>query len=167
MGWRLLAGLLVRARACYWQAVYRGLRARYDIDPAFRFNGAGIQLYGEGTIQMGPQSYVGEYSTFQAAQGMHVRVGRACRISHNVRVYTETSRADTDFRSGLDVPVRGNVAIGDGTWIGANVFIGPGIVIGANAVIGANSVVTVDVPDNEIWGGVPARRLRAKQGAVR
>ena len=33
----------------------------------------------------------------------------------------------------------------------------PGVSIGNNSVIGAGSVVTRDVPENEIWFGIPAR----------
>jgi UDP-2-acetamido-3-amino-2,3-dideoxy-glucuronate N-acetyltransferase len=63
-------------------------------------------------------------------------------------------------------PVRTNpdfwepVRIKRGAKIGANVTLLPGITIGENALIGAGSVVTKDVPDNEIWVGNPARKLR-------
>lgn len=35
----------------------------------------------------------------------------------------------------------------------------PGCTVGENAVICAGAVVRCDVPDREIWGGVPARKL--------
>jgi len=162
----LVSRMLLRLRAAFWQLVYRGARTRYRIAPTFRFNGAGIQLYGDGEIELGEGSYIGELSTVQSCGGHRVSVGRACRISHNVRVYTETSDADCDFRSGDDRVLRGDVRIGDGVWIGANAFVAPGVAIGDNAVVGANSVVTVDIPAGEIWGGVPARFIRAKRARV-
>jgi acetyltransferase-like isoleucine patch superfamily enzyme len=35
----------------------------------------------------------------------------------------------------------------------------PGVVIGENAVLAAGAVATKDVPANEVWGGVPARKI--------
>ena len=52
------------------------------------------------------------------------------------------------------------VAIKDGAWIGINACILPGVSIGRNSVIAANSVVTKDVLDNEIVGGIPAKKIK-------
>lgn len=157
-----LARFLLRLRMQFWKVVYRGYSRSFDVSPTFRFNGAGITLYGEGLIRLGDESYIGELSTIQASAGQSVRIGRRCRISHNVRIYTQTAEADSDFREGDGHVVQGDVEINDGAWLGANVFIGPGISIGSNSVVGANSVVTKNIPPNEIWGGVPAHLIRHK-----
>jgi acetyltransferase-like isoleucine patch superfamily enzyme len=52
------------------------------------------------------------------------------------------------------------VVIGEGAWIGAGAVILPGVTIGRGAIIGANAVVTGNVEPLEVWGGVPARRVK-------
>lgn len=52
------------------------------------------------------------------------------------------------------------VLIKEGAFIGIGAVIMPGVTIGKKAVIGANAVVTKDVPDYEIWAGVPAKFLK-------
>lgn len=142
--------------------IYKNYREKYSLHSKFRFNGKDILLYGEGDIIFGANSYVGDYSTWQAADGFKIVVGEYCQISHNVRCYTESMKADHDF-SMHPIPIkRGDVIISDYVWIGANVFINPGVKIGRNSVIGANSVVTKDVLENSIVGGVPARLIRYK-----
>jgi maltose O-acetyltransferase len=163
--WMWLSDLLLRLRMVGWDIVYRGYRQRYDIDSSFRFNGAGIQLYGSGRIALGADSYVGELCSLQAAPGEVVQIGNCCCISHNVRVYTSTAQPDMDLTKAPPPTSSGSVLIGNGVWIGVNTYIGPGVTIGDNAVVGANSVVTRSVPPSEIWGGVPARRIRVKRGS--
>jgi acetyltransferase-like isoleucine patch superfamily enzyme len=54
---------------------------------------------------------------------------------------------------------KGEVTIGDGTWIGQNVCI-IGVSVGKNCVIGANSVVTKDIPDYCVAAGSPAKIIK-------
>jgi maltose O-acetyltransferase len=160
---QLVSRFLGKFSTLYWIAAYSVFRARYRLDRAFRFNGKSILLYGDGIIEAGAGSYVGELSTLQAAKGYAIRIGVGCAISHNVRVYTQSAVPDADFSLGEPPQKYGDVVFGDYCWVGANVFVNPGVVIGANAVVGANSVVTKDIPPFEIWGGVPAKLIRKKR----
>jgi acetyltransferase-like isoleucine patch superfamily enzyme len=45
-------------------------------------------------------------------------------------------------------------------WIGANATICPGVNIGDGAVIAAGAVVTENVPENTVYGGVPAKFIK-------
>ena len=158
----LVGRVLDKISSLYWFIMYSRLRKKYNIDKQFRFNGKFILFYGNGSINAGPGSYIGELSTLQAADGYSINIGTCCKISHNVRVYTQTGIADYDFS--LDSPPKkhGNVKFGDYCWVGANVFVNPNVTIGENAIVGANSVVTKDIPPFEIWGGVPAKFIRRK-----
>ena len=53
----------------------------------------------------------------------------------------------------------GKITIKDDVWLGGQVTVLAGVEIGQGAVIGAKSVVTRDVPDYEIWAGVPAKKI--------
>jgi acetyltransferase-like isoleucine patch superfamily enzyme len=57
------------------------------------------------------------------------------------------------------VASKGNVSIGEGSWIGDNVSI-ISCRIGKHCVIGANSVVTHDVPDYSVAVGCPAKVIK-------
>lgn len=158
----LIGKLFYILRYCYWYQSTYAYRQKYEISDSFIFNGHNIKLYGNGEIIFNDNSYIGEGSTWQAAKNCKIVLGRKCKISHNVRVYTSTAHADSDF-SVLPIPTKsGDVVIGDYVWIGANVFIVPGITIGDNAVVGANSVVTKNIPANSIYGGIPAKLIRVK-----
>lgn len=149
-------------RSLEWQVRYAMYREKYGLHDSFRFNGLHIQFYGEGKIEVGADSYIGELSTVQATSGCVVKVGSGCRISHNVRIYTQSTVADADYSLAHVPRKEGDVVIGDFCWVGANVFINPDLTIGRNSVVGANSVVTKNIPPDEIWGGVPAKLIRKK-----
>lgn len=53
----------------------------------------------------------------------------------------------------------GCIEVMDNVFIGANSMIMYGTRIGRNVIVAAGSIVTKDIPSNEIWGGVPARKI--------
>ena len=161
---RILGFLYGKMRSAYYNRRYKEFRRVYKINSNFGFNGTDIRIYGERTIDIGYNSYIGTNSTMEIYKGQKIVIGDNCAISHNVRMYTSSADPDQDFNADRNNVSRvGDIIIGNGVWVGANVFINPGITIGDNAVIGANSVVTKDVPPNTIFGGVPAKLIRYKK----
>lgn len=160
---RIMAYFYGKSKEYYYERRYLVYRKKYNIKTNFKFNGTDIRIYGEGGIELGNNSYVGSFSTFQLTTGTKIKIGVNCHISHNVRMYTASNIADQDFNIDISKKMKmGNIIIEDGVWIGANVFINPGITIGKNSVIGANSVVTIDIPSNSIAAGLPTRVLKTK-----
>lgn len=161
---KVLGWLYGKMRSSYYEERYDYFRRKYNIQSNFKFNGIDIRIYGEGAVELGNNSYIGNYSTLGLTQGCKIVIGNNCQISHNVRMYTSSNDPDQDFnQEKTKAPKKGNIIIGNGVWIGANVFINPGVNIGNNAVIGANSMVTKDVPNDAIVGGVPAKLIRLKR----
>lgn len=52
------------------------------------------------------------------------------------------------------------VLIADDAFIGTRSIICKGVTIGKRAIVAAGSVVTTDVPEDEIWGGNPAKFIK-------
>lgn len=51
------------------------------------------------------------------------------------------------------------IKIGNDVWLGCNVIVLKGVEIGDGAVIAAGSIVTKSVHTNEIWAGIPAKKI--------
>lgn len=86
----------------------------------------------------------------QITIGDYVSFGHDCQILTGSHDYTLKGKERQE--SQIIKPV----TIKSGAWICSRVIILPGVTIGENAVIGAGAVVTKDVPDNQLWTGVPA-----------
>ena len=52
-----------------------------------------------------------------------------------------------------------SIDIGSNVWIGFNVIVLKGVTIHDGAIVAAGSVVTKDIGINEIWAGVPAKKI--------
>lgn len=124
----------------------------------------GDPVTGYGRISIGENTWIGQYNNLRASQGADVAIGRDCLVSQFcslVAANHRTDRHDKIVNLPLCAAPRG-VRIQDDVWLGANVVITPGVTVRTGAVVGAGSVVTHDVPEYEIWAGVPARRIGAR-----
>lgn len=103
--------------------------------------------------------------------GKHVFFNSGCRfqdqggiyidddvlIGHNVVLVTLNHCMVPEQRADMEpAPIH----IGKHVWIGANAMVLPGVTIGDGAVIAAGAVVTMDVPENTVVGGVPAKVIK-------
>lgn len=88
-----------------------------------------------------------------------IEIGDGCSIANNVVIVDHDHKLGT---CGIEEGFCSSpVHIGKNVWIGTNVTILKGVTIGDGAVIAAGAVVKKDVPPYEIWGGVPARKIRS------
>lgn len=114
-------------------------------DGAIIATGASIRAAG-GVIRIGKGSGIGQHSVVVAA-------------NHGVKLGVPFFHTPWD-------ETRVGVTVGDNVWVGANCVLLPGVTIGDNSLVAAGSVVTRDVPSGEIWGGVPARFIKAVPAAT-
>jgi len=111
----------------------------------------------------GRSLYIGDSVTINEGVYLNARttleIGNYCRISPFVQIHTGALDISQPYkgRKHIGKPVH----IEDGVWLGAGVIVTPGVIIGEGSVIAAGSVVTKDVPKFELWGGVPAKKIRS------
>ena len=120
--------------------------------------------------RIGPGTVIGHNSVIEE----NVHIGERVRIQAQVYL-TKGTFVGHDAFIGPCVVTSNDKKIlshGRGEWIcrapvikrfsriGAGSVLLPGVKIGINAMVGAGSVVTTDVPDGELWYGLPARFAR-------
>ncbi len=108
------------------------------LDGAIISRGADVRAAG-GTVTIGRNSCIAQHCVVVAANHLPSRDG------HLIARWDE---------------VRTGVELGDNVWVGALSVLLPGTRIGHNAIVAAGSVVRGEIPDGELWGGVPARFIR-------
>lgn len=120
------------------------------------------------TILNGAELRIGNYTGFSGVSiycSCNISIGNYCNFGGNTSIW------DTDFhpinyierRVTIDGAKRKAIIIGDDVFIGANVIILKGVTIGNRSIIGAGSVITVNIPDDEIWAGNPAKFIRTNK----
>ena len=132
---------------------------------------------GMGAFIRGPHTYIGDNCSI----GAYAEISHHVNISDGVRIHSKCFIAEyTQIKKGAWIGpcacitnarypgfegakklIKG-VIIEEGVIIGANSTILSGIKIGKDSFIGAGAVVTKDVPENEVWVGNPAKKLKLK-----
>ena len=89
--------------------------------------------------------------------GDYVYIGGGCKMwdtdFHSIDPIERRHKGDRKIKTAP-------IIIKDYAFIGGSSIILKGVTIGKNSIIAAGSIVTKDIPDNEIWGGNPAKFIR-------
>lgn len=149
------------------QGVRLGAGARVSPHATVR----GAYFIGDAVIGRGVT--IGEGTYVNSGYVMSGEIGRWCSLAYGVLIGPTEHDPDGWTTSparavSLGLPAAAAErsvpppVIEDEVWLGAHVVVLRGVRIGRGAVVAAGAVVTKDVPSMEIWGGVPARYLRAR-----
>lgn len=115
---------------------------------------AGINY--NGRIIIGDGVFANRYFNVTAAS--LIQVGNNVAFGPNVFL-NDSDHDYHDVNSSIiqsKLSIKGEIHIGDDSWIGANVFITGGVTLGKHCVVAANSVVTKSFPDYSVIAGSPA-----------
>lgn len=108
-------------------------------------------------VEIGDRTTFGYYSFLFSSES--IKIGNDCLIApfvylvdsdHQISRYENINRQKNQTKP---------ILIGNDVWIGTGSKILKGINIGNGAVIAAGSLVRNDVPEYEIHGGIPAKKI--------
>jgi acetyltransferase-like isoleucine patch superfamily enzyme len=120
----------------------------------FKYDG----IWKEGpSLIIGNNVFIGTGVEFNITKG--INIGNDCLIASGCRfIDHDHGIALTELMRNQD-SVELKIAIHDNVWIGCNCVILKGVEIESGAIIAAGAVVTKSVGSNEIWAGIPAKKI--------
>jgi putative colanic acid biosynthesis acetyltransferase WcaF len=126
----------------------------------------GARVYGSARIWY-PPNLVMEHG---AVLGPHVVcytmdrtvLGAHCTVSQYCHIVSGTHDTESETFQLYTRPV----SIGSHAWLASGAFVGPGVTVGDGAVLGARAVTFKDLEPWTVYGGNPARRIRARHNFV-
>ncbi len=161
----VLGGLEVAAREPRTQVVVCAGRGAAREAIVERLAAAGVTAdryatYVDPSVRVPDGSSIGAGSVLLAG----VVLTTAVRIGRHVVVMPQATFTHDDVVEDFatvaaGVSLGGGVRIGRAAYLGMNASVREGVRVGARVTIGMGAAVLKDVPDGEVWAGVPARRL--------
>lgn len=112
-------------------------------------------------VRLGNNVQFGDYSNVATNLTVGNNVlfaGRVCFVGRHDHQFSECGK--TIWAS--EHEQNGTTIIDDDVWLGHRVTVVGPVHIGAGSIVAAGAVVTQDIPPCEIWGGVPARKIKER-----
>lgn len=115
----------------------------------------------EADILIGENTFIG-HST-QINVGSKFRIGQNCMVAPGC-VFSDAQHGFED----LNIPMNSQkcnyypITLKDDVWLGSGVIVLSGVTIGKGVIVAAGSVVNKNIPDYDIWGGVPAKKIKSR-----
>lgn len=113
----------------------------------------GANFFNPQNITIGHDTIIGDHCFLDGRAKL--TIGNHVGIASQVLIYNDEHNIHSDNYENSFGPVE----IGDYVFIGPRAIILPNIKIGKGAVVAAGAVVTKNIPEFEIWGGIPAKKI--------
>tara|TARA_B100001245_G_C22667406_1_gene326835 strand:- start:258 stop:650 length:393 start_codon:yes stop_codon:yes gene_type:complete len=106
-----------------------------------------IAQYPEG-LKLGKNFDIGTFTYINARYG--ITISDLVQIGSHCSIYSHSTIDDK----------KGKIVLEKNCRIGTHSTVMPNVTIGENSIVAAYSFVTSNIPDNELWGGVPAVKIK-------
>jgi maltose O-acetyltransferase len=117
-------------------------------------------------LEIGRRTYVNRDCVFEG--NGRIVIGEGCSIGpQSMFISSDHDTVLVDGRLIMGPEVPRDVVIGPRVWIGARATLLPGSSVEGDAIIAAGAVVTGHLEAGYVYGGVPARKLRAQRPGPR
>ena len=103
-------------------------------------------------LKMGMNFDIGSFTYINSQYGVEIK--DSVQIGSHCSIYSNSTIDDK----------KGSVILEKNCKIGTHSTIMPGVTIGENSIIAAYSFVTKNIPNNEIWEGIPAKFKKNLEG---
>ena len=106
-----------------------------------------IVQYPEG-LKLGRNFDIGTFTYINARYG--VTISDLVQIGSHCSIYSHSTIDDK----------KGKIVLEKNCRIGTHSTVMPNVTVGENSIVAAYSFVTSNIPDNELWGGLPAVKIK-------
>lgn len=113
----------------------------------------GANFFKPSGIRIGHDSIIGANAFLDGRAPLSI--GNHTSLASDVMIYND----EHNIHSPNYENSYGPVTIGDYVFVGPRTIILPNVTIGDGAVVAAGAVVTKNIPEYEVWGGVPAKKI--------
>lgn len=117
----------------------------------------GARFYQPNNISIGQGTIIGDHAFLDGRATL--KIGSHVDIASQVMIYNSEHNLDSPTMAAIEEPV----VIGDYCFIGPRAIIMPGVTLGKGAVVAGGAVVTKSVASGDVVGGVPAKKIKARQ----
>jgi len=131
-----------------------GEKCRLEHDVYFHYDG----IYSKGpSICIGNNVFIGNNTEFNITE--KITVGDNCLIAAGCQLIDHNHGTALGLMMNAQKDSKKEIILKDDVWLGCNVVVLKGVCIEKGAIVAAGSVVTKHIPENEIWAGVPAKKI--------
>lgn len=146
--------LLPKIKVTWPQQVSIGSNCNLEENIIFKYDG----IWKPGpSIIIGNEVFIGNNCEFNITKG--ISIGNYANIATGCRFVDHDHGKSLKYLIGVQAADERSIKIGKDVWLGCNVIILKGVVIEDGAIVGAGAVVTKSILANEIWAGIPAKKI--------